>query len=117
MNPNKLSRAHAPSENPARPLLKESAPRSLPNQYAELRRLIKQRGLLDRQPAYYAVKTVFTLGLLVVSLALLFILGDTWSQLLNAAYLAFVFIQLSLLAHTSGTGSSPSAAPGRTTGS
>jgi hypothetical protein len=102
MNPNKLSRAHAPGENPARPLLKESAPRSLPNQYAELRRLIKQRGLLDRQPAYYAVKTVFTLGLLVVSLALLFILGDTWSQLLNAAYLAFVFIQLSLLAHDFG---------------
>src|ERR671910_3225218 len=102
MNPNTASRAHAPDENPARPLLKESAPRSLPNQYAELKRLIKQRGLLDRQPAYYAVKTVFTLGLLVFSLALLFILGDTWSQFLNAAYLAFVFVQLSLLAHDFG---------------
>jgi fatty acid desaturase len=102
MNPNTASRAHAPGENPARPLLKESAPRSLPNQYAELKRLIKQRGLLDQQPAYYAVKTVFTLGLLVVSLASLFILGDTWLQLLNAAYLAFVFVQISLLAHDFG---------------
>src|SRR5829696_7920267 len=102
MNPSTVSRAHAPDENSARPLLKESAPRSLPNQYAELKRLIKQRGLLNRQPAYYAVKTVFTLGLLVVSLALLFILGDSWSQLLNAAYLAFVFVQLSLLAHDFG---------------
>ena len=102
MNPNTVSRAHALGENPARPLLKESAPRSLPNQYAELKRLIKQNGLLDRQPAYYAGKTVFTLGLLAVSLALLFVLGDTWYQLLNAAYLAFVFVQISLLAHDFG---------------
>src|SRR5918995_2644261 len=102
MNPNTASPAHAPGENPARPLLKESAPRSLPNQYAVLKRLIKQRGLLDQQPAYYAVKMVFTLGLLVVSLASLFILGDTWFQLLNAAYLAFVFVQISLLAHDFG---------------
>jgi hypothetical protein len=47
MNPNRLSQAHAPGENPAHPVLKQSAPRSLPNQYAELKRLIKQRGLLD----------------------------------------------------------------------
>jgi fatty acid desaturase len=102
MNPNTVSRAHAPGENPAPPLLKESAPPSLPNQYAELKRLIKQNGLLERQPAYYAVKTVFTLGLLAVSLALLFVLGDSWFQLLNAAYLAFVFVQISLLAHDFG---------------
>ena len=102
MNPNTVSRAHSLGENPRPPLLKESAPRSLPNQYAELKRLIKQRGLLDRQPAYYAGKTVFTLGLLAVSLALLFVLGDTWFQLLNAAFLAFVFVQISLLAHDFG---------------
>jgi hypothetical protein len=53
-----------------------------------LKRLIKKNGLLDRQPAYYTGKTVFTLGLLAVSLALLFVLGETWFQLLNAAYLA-----------------------------
>src|ERR671921_549533 len=102
MNSDTASPSHAPGENPARPLLKESAPRSLPNQYAELKRLIKQRGLLDQQPAYYAVKTVFTLGLLAVSMALLFVLGDTWFQLLNAAYLAFVFVQISLLSHDFG---------------
>jgi fatty acid desaturase len=67
-----------------------------------LKRLIKQRGLLDQQPAYYTGKTAFTLGLLAVSLALLFILGDSWFQLLNAAYLAFVFVQISLLAHDFG---------------
>ncbi|MDQ3498556.1 MAG: fatty acid desaturase, partial [Actinomycetota bacterium] len=67
-----------------------------------MKRLIKKNGLLDRQPAYYAAKTALTLGLLAVSLALLFVLGNTWFQLLNAAYLAFVFVQISLLAHDFG---------------
>src|SRR5918997_3121999 len=102
MNPNTASPAHAPGENPARPLLKESAPRSLPNQYAVLKRLIKQRGLLDQQPVYYAGKMTFTLGLLAVGLTLLPILDNLWLQLLNAAYLAFVFVQISLLAHDFG---------------
>src|ERR671916_1146631 len=102
MNPNRLSLAHAPGENSAHPLLKQSAPRSLPNQYAELKRLIKQRGLLDQQPAYFAGKSLLTLGLLAVGLTLLPILDNLWLQLLNAAYLAFVFVQISLLAHDFG---------------
>ena len=65
MNPDRLSPAQAPGENPAHPVLKQSAPRLLPNQYAELKRLIKQRGLLDQQPAYFAGKSLLTLGLLV----------------------------------------------------
>src|SRR5215212_10251984 len=44
----------------------------------------------------------FTLGLLAVGLTLLFVLGDVWFQLLNAVYLAFVFVQISLLAHDFG---------------
>ena len=67
-----------------------------------MKRLIKQNGLLDRQPAYYAGKISFTLGLLAVSLTLLLILDNTWLQLLNAAYLAFVFVQISLVAHDCG---------------
>src|ERR687889_706354 len=102
MNPDRLSRAQAAGENPAHPVLKQSAPRSLPNQYVELKRLIKQRGLLDQQPAYFAGKSLFTLGLLAVGLTLLLILDNLWLQLLNAAYLAFVFVQLSLLAHDFG---------------
>jgi fatty acid desaturase len=102
MTPNMLSRAHAPDENPAPPVRKESAPRSLPNQYAELKRLIKQRGLLDLQPAYFAGKSLLTLGLLAVGLTLLLILDNLWLQLLNAAYLAIVFVQISLIAHDMG---------------
>src|SRR5829696_4212800 len=44
----------------------------------------------------------YALGLLAVSLALLFVLDDTWFQLLHAIYLAFVFVQISLLAHDFG---------------
>ena len=102
MNPDRLSSTDALGENPATSPVQGSASHFRNNQYAELKRLIKQNGLLDRQPAYYTEKIVFTLGLLAVSLALLFVLGDTWSQLLNAAYLAFVFVQISLLSHDFG---------------
>ena len=72
------------------------------HQYAELKGLIKREGLLDQQPAYFASKSMLTFGLLAVSAALLLIIENTWFQLLNAAYLAFVFVQISLLAHDCG---------------
>jgi fatty acid desaturase len=102
MHSDRLSATDALGENPAPPPVQRSASHFRNNQYAQLKRLIKENGLLDRQPAYYAGKTAFTLGLLAVSLALLFVLGETWFQLLNAAYLAFVFVQISLLAHDFG---------------
>jgi fatty acid desaturase len=102
MRPDRLSSTDALGENPAPSPVQGSASHLRTNQYAQLKRLIKQNGLLDRQPAYYTGKTVFTLGLLAVSLALLFVLDETRLQLLNAAYLAFVFVQISLLAHDFG---------------
>jgi fatty acid desaturase len=102
MHSDRLSSTDAPGENLAPPPVQGSASHFRTNQYAQLKRLIKQNGLLDRQPAYYTGKTVFTLILLAVSMALLFVLGDAWFQLLNAAYLAFVFVQISLLSHDFG---------------
>src|ERR687889_2779681 len=102
MHSDRLSATDALGESPDPSPVQGSASHFRNNQYAQLKHLIKKNGLLDRQPAYYAAKTVFTLGLLAVSLALLFVLGDTWFQLLNAAYLAFVFVQISLLAHDFG---------------
>jgi fatty acid desaturase len=80
----------------------ETAARSQPNQYAELKQIVKQRGLMVRQPAYFAGKFALTLGMLAVSLGLLLAFGSTWLQLLNAAFLAFVFVQISFLAHDCG---------------
>ena len=85
--------------------------------YAELKRRIKHDGLMDPQPVYYAGKLASTLGLLAVGLALLVVFDNTWLLLLDAVYLAFVFGQISLVATTGDTGSSPSASPGRTTSS
>jgi fatty acid desaturase len=72
------------------------------NPYAELKRLVKKAGLLDRQPAYFGGKIVLNLCLLAAGLALLPILDNTWLQLANAVYLAFVFVQISFLAHDFG---------------
>src|SRR5215213_3009119 len=102
MHPDRLSSTDALGENLAAPHVQGSASHLRTTQYAQLKRLIKQNGLLDRQPAYYAGKTVFTLGLLAVGLTLLLILDNLWLQLLNAAYLAFVFVQISLIAHDLG---------------
>ena len=102
MHPDRLPSTEVLGENPAPPRVQGSASHLRTNQYAQLKRLIKKNGLLDRQPAYHAGKMAFTLGLLAVSLALLFVIGDTWFQLLNAIYLAFVFVQISLLAHDFG---------------
>ena len=89
--------ASPPSDGPG-----TSGRRHEANIYAELKRTIKKNGLLDRQPAYYAGKTALTLGLLAVGLALLFVSDSLWFQMLNAVYLAFVFGQISLLAHDFG---------------
>src|SRR5918994_5105194 len=83
MHSDRLSATDALGENPAPPPVQRSASHFRNNQYAQLKRLIKENGLLDRQPAYYAGKTAFTLGLLAVGLALLFVLGDSRFQLLN----------------------------------
>ena len=80
----------------------ETAARSQANQYAELKRIVKQRGLMIRQPAYFAGKFALTLGMLAVSLGLLLAFDSTWLQLMNAACLAFVFVQISFLAHDCG---------------
>jgi hypothetical protein len=89
MNPNRLSRVDAPGETPAPALVNGSVPRSWTNQYAELKRLIKHKGLLNQQPAYFVGKIFLTLTLLAVGLTLLLVLQSTLLQLLNAAYLAF----------------------------
>src|ERR687898_2548374 len=99
MHSDRLSATDALGENPAPFPVQGSASHFRNNQYAELKRLIKHNGLLDRQPAYYAGKVSLTLGLLAVSLTLLLISDNSWLQLLNAAFLAFVFVQISLVAH------------------
>lgn len=82
--------------------LGNSSRRSPSNDYAQLKQLIKQRGLLNQQPAYYTYKMLFNLSLLVIGLVFLFIVNNFWLQLLNAIYLGFVSMQFGLLGHDIG---------------
>ncbi len=102
MNHDELFTTGAVDDGSSRPPDGRTSSRSRTSPYADLKQIVKQNGLLDRQPAYYAAKTAFTLALLAPSLALLLLLGHSWFQLLNAAYLAFVFVQISFLAHDFG---------------
>jgi fatty acid desaturase len=70
--------------------------------YADLKRLIMQEGLMDKQLAYYVFNTVLRLTLLAASLTFLLVVGNSWLQLLNAAFLAFVFTQIGYLGHDAG---------------
>lgn len=81
---------------------RESVPAPLEGDYAELKRRVKQKGLLKKQPAYYAFQVTLDLGLLAAGLVFMVVLDNTWLLLLNAAFLAFVFAQLGLMGHDAG---------------
>ena len=63
---------------------------------------MRQRGLLDRQLAYYTYKILSTLGLLALSLTIIALVDTLWVQLINAVFLAFVFTQISFIGHDGG---------------
>jgi fatty acid desaturase len=72
------------------------------NIYPELRQLIKEQGLLNRQPLYYTYKIISTLSLLALSITFLVIVDNPWLQLANAAFLAFVYSQSGYVGHDAG---------------
>ena len=70
--------------------------------YEELKRILEQDGLMARQPAYFTFKILTTLAMLALSLMILAVVDTLWLQLVNAAFLAFVFGQLGLIGHDVG---------------
>ena len=74
----------------------------LQRDYADLKRLIVQEGLLDKQLGFYVLNVALTLSLLTASLVFLLVVGNFWLQVLNAAFLAFVFGQWGFLGHDAG---------------
>ncbi len=87
---------------PAQPYQARSTPALRENEYAELKQLIKKQGLLNKQPAYYAGLILLTLSLLALSLTFVVLIDALWLQLLNAAFLAFVFAQIGFIGHDAG---------------
>lgn len=78
------------------------APAARGGDYAALKRLLTQRGLLDKQPVYYLWRIALLSCLLAAGVIFLVVVHVVWLQLLDAAYLALVFGQLGLLGHEAG---------------
>ncbi len=71
-------------------------------EYVELKKLIKHRGLLEKQPVYYTCRIVLVLSMVALGLTFLMGVHNFLLQLLNAFYLAFVYVQIGFLAHEAG---------------
>jgi fatty acid desaturase len=91
----------APAAPPARPPAPAAAP-ARGSDYAELCRLVRRHGLLDRRPRYYAVKLAVMAVALAGGLAAFGAAGDSWWQLLVAVYLAGLAGQFGFLGHEAG---------------
>jgi len=72
------------------------------SEYAALLRQVKDAGLLNRRRGNYIAKMAVAGTLLVGGWATFVVLGDSWWQLLVAAFLSFVFAQLGFIGHDAG---------------
>src|SRR5688572_19101557 len=67
--------------------------------FAELNRRVTRAGLLERKPAYYAVRLTLVSLMLVGGWAAFFLIGSSWWTLAVAVFLAVAFTQVALVAH------------------
>ena len=86
-------------EPTARPV---PSPKGQWSEYTQLSRQIKQAGLLERRRGWYATKIGINLLLLASGWVAFAALGESWWQLVTAAYLAIVFTQLAFVGHDAG---------------
>lgn len=67
--------------------------------YTDLAQRIRESGLLDRSPRRYAARVLILGSGFVIGLGILFVLGQSWWQLLVAAGFGLLFTQAAFLAH------------------
>ena len=72
------------------------------DEYLELRRLVRQAGLLERQPLYYTVKVLIGVALLGIGLTVMALVDTWWVQLINAVFVGFTFSQVAFIGHDAG---------------
>lgn len=70
--------------------------------FAELSRQVRERGLLARRRGYYGIKIGATITALGVLVAIAILLGNSWWNLIVAVGMAFVLAQLSFIGHDAG---------------
>ncbi|ARQ70126.1 fatty acid desaturase family protein [Streptomyces marincola] len=79
----------------------EAGRRGTPNgsDFARLSRRIVEAGLMERRPGYYTVRISLVTAAFVGSWVAFALLGNTWWQLLVAAFMAVAFGQVALVMH------------------
>ncbi len=80
----------------------QATAQNIKNEYSEIKRQILKHHLLDKQVGYYARRISINLILLALSVTILITVDNLWVQLGNALLMAFVYVQISFLAHNSG---------------
>ena len=70
--------------------------------YQELTGLVRQKGLLTKQPRYYAANFLITLSMMGFGIAILAVTDALWVHLLDAVLLSTVFARLAFLGHDVG---------------
>ncbi|PWU50402.1 delta fatty acid desaturase [Micromonospora sp. S4605] len=78
------------------------AERQRGSDYADLSRLVRTAGLLERRRCYYAVRIGLVVGCFAGLWALFFQLGESWWQLGVAVALAVVLAQAGFIGHDAG---------------
>ena len=82
--------------------MEDSVRNSESREYLQLRRMVAEKGLLDRQYLYYAVKIPLTLAALAAGIAVIVLFDRFWVQMVNAVFLGVVFAQFGFIGHDSG---------------
>jgi fatty acid desaturase len=72
------------------------------SEYTQLSRQIKQAGLLERRRGWYAARIGLNLALLAAGWVAFAVIGESWWQLVTAAFLAVVFTQIAFVGHDAG---------------
>jgi fatty acid desaturase len=72
------------------------------SQYTQLSRQLKQAGLLERRRGWYAARIGLNLALLAGGWVAFARIGESWWQLVTAAYLGVVFTQVAFVGHDAG---------------
>ncbi len=80
----------------------ETPPQRRGSDYAELSSRVKQAGLLDRRPGYYAMAIGLVLAAYAGTGVAIFMIGNSWYQLILAGVLAVVFTQTAFFGHDAG---------------
>lgn len=80
----------------------EPEPANYERRYWDLRRLVVDNGLIDKDFGSYFLKISFNLCLLAVGIGALFVFRASWFQIPNCVFLAFVATQLGFIVHDAG---------------